>query len=202
MSLQIINRTLNLMGRTGITSDNILQDDWASLISDYIEPCFKLLMNKYQFSFSVKEVQLQRAQVQNSSAFKYSYVLNSDILRINQVYDQVFEEGAFSCSNQRVSFNRYERRGLLLNSSINNAYIHYTSLSTDTSENDLFVETISYFIAEKLAPILLQDPKLAAYFMQQYQLYWGQLILKDVTDRGHYPTWSSDRYRFYSDEYI
>ena len=193
---------MNLLGRTGITSDDILQDDWASLISDYIEPCFKLLLNNYQFSFSVKEVQLYRASTQNSSAFKYSYVLNSDILRINQVYDQVFEEGEFFAQNQRLSFNRYERRGLLLNTSANNVYIHYTALSTDTSNNDLFVETISYFIAEKLAPILLQDPKLAVYFMQQYEKYWEMLILKDVTDRGHYPTWSSDRWRFYSDEYI
>ena len=184
--IQIVSRTMNLLGRQPITS--IQDDDWGPIINAQADSANRIILEKHKWNFSRKFLLLQPKTTNSNPRWNLEYQLPSDFINRIELLDSFDDNGTIK-SGQPIPYDEYEITNNLFTNR-ENIILFYTSTSEDTAARSAtYIEALAYKIASELAPILLNNASMAEYYNEKFIYYLDEARIVDYGITALQDTW-------------
>ena len=184
--IQIVSRTMNLLGRQPITS--IQDDDWGPIINAQADSANRIILEKYKWNFSRKFLLLQPKTTNSNPRWNFEYQLPPDFINRVDLLTS-FLDGTTIKAGESIPYDKYEITDNLYTNR-EDIILFYTATSEDTATRSAtYIECLAYKIASELAPILLNNASMAQYYNEKHMYYLDEARNVDFGITALQDTW-------------
>lgn len=187
----VVSRVLNLLGRPSVTS--IQEDDWAPIINSEADVQNRVILESRTWEFAKKEAVLNLNTKNTNPLWKYKLTLPSDFIRLVSAFTSVgYDDKNIPIVGAPMGMTEYFISDAFY-ANVDNVLIQYTSSSGSLVKRSYtYIQALAYKTASELAPILLENPNMAAYYNSKYIKYLADARMDDFSSQGAIKRWRYD----------
>ncbi len=190
-SIQLVSRVFTLLGRN--PEPSVQADPWGPIIDKIADAKTQIILNNSNWSFATRYEELAKSTTISNPEYTTEFPYGDEVSRVLEVFEPFTRSGVTRVGRPLQVWQYESSQGSVFTNNVDRIMIKFITRTVDVpTQNQEFIDAISFLSASECALVLMENTKLEQEFLQKYNLYKSIARANDI-QQGQQRRWHKNR---------